>query len=293
MTDDTNTSDANIVSETTAEDAASTSAIDAVSRVKVPSAAVLIKSANVLSRAAELTVIASAEDREFAVSDLQDIKTALEAHEAKRRAITDPMNAAIAATMALFKPAKDLMEAADKQLRAKVLAFDADERRKAAEAKAKAEAEQREKQRKAAADAAEASRIAEEEARKLQAKAQTAADAGNFAEAAATEMEAAAVQQTASTAVAEAQATIFAPPPAPAYVAAKKSGTASTTKYKLELTDLSALIKHIASNPAHMVLVTFDQSAANKFATGLKTGAADIPGTKLVEVESLTVRGKK
>jgi colicin import membrane protein len=290
-TDTQQTTDATIVSETTAAPPPAPNPLAAVSALALPDQAVVMRSPTALSRQAEAHVITNAQEREFAVEDLQAIKERLQTLDAERRKITDPLNAATKAVNALFKPATELLEAADRKLRAKVLAFDDAESRKAAEARAKAEAEAREAARVAAEAAAKVAAEAEAAARALEAEAAKAAQTGDFAQAAAIELEAATVQQVATTAVAEAQAIVHAPPPPPAYTAAAKTGTASGKKYTAELVSLHELVKHIATHPEYLNLVELNQRAANDMAKALKT-SMNVPGLRVIGASTLTVRSK-
>lgn len=283
--------DATIVSETTVEKDAAPD-FKALGSLVAPSATALLKSPSTTKRGAELTVIETADDREFAIGDLQDIKVATETLDAQRRKITDPMNAAVKATNDLFRPALTALKEADTILRAKVVAFNKVEAARLAEEARVAETARLEAVRKAAAEAAAIAAEAEKAARELQEKAAEAAKAGDYAAAQAIELEAATVQQVATTAVAHAETAVYAAPPPPPPIAAS-SGSSSRVKYKVELINLQALVEHCAAHPQMTAsLLEFNQSGANQLATALKTGLkAD--GIRVYDATSLAISKKK
>lgn len=265
------------------------SPLAAIATLVAPSSAEIMRPAETGAKTAELITITNAEDRQFAIEEIQALKEAEDRLEAKRTAITGPMNAALKAINALFKPASEALIAAQSVIKRKVVAFDTEQARIAAASRAKAEAEAREAQRKAAAEAAAKAAEAEAAARVLQEQAQAAADAGNLESAAILDLEAATVQQEATQAVAQAHVATYAP--TVAYTAPAKTGTATREVWKAELTNLHELVKHVAAHPEHINLLSFDQSAGNTLAKALKNGL-NVPGLRATMETSLAVRRK-
>lgn len=260
-----------------------------VASLQSPDQASVMKPADQARTMASLMTVTNALDRELAVEEIQGIKASLQELDRRRRTVTDPLNQAVKAVNAIFKPAVDALEAAESTLKGKVIAFDRAEEARIAEQRRIADEKARKEAAAAAAAAAEVAAKAEEAARKAQEQAQAEAAAGNFEAAAAHEMAAAQAQAQAAEVVAVAAQTVTA---APAPVAAPvRKGTASRTKWSAEVTSLIELVKHVATHPDMIGLLQVDQRAADKMAGALEAQMA-IPGLKPVSTNSLAVRAK-
>lgn len=239
--------------------------------------------------------VESDQDYELAAGELKGIKGAWATMEADRTSFTGPLNKVLDALNARFQPHLKTLKAAEQIIKDKMLSYSAAleriaaaERRKAEEAAAaerkrledearaveraaleearrvaaiehqRIAAEQAEARRleKIAADAraagdAEAARIAQENAAAQRAQAAAiAAQTAREAEARqqATALEVAAIENVAAVTVAAPVAT----------TQVKVSGVSSAKSYDFEVTDLYALVKHIAEHPEHVSLVQAD-----------------------------------
>jgi hypothetical protein len=260
-----------------------------VAALQAPDRAAVMKPADQARAMANMMTVTNALDRELAVEEIQGIKASLKELDRRRRTVTDPLNEAVKAVNALFKPAIEALEGAEGTLKNKVIAFDRAEEARIAEQRRIADEQARAAAAAAAEAAAKAAAAAEAEARAAQEKAQAEAAAGNFEAAAAHEMAAAHAQAQAAEVVAVATTAVTA---APAPIAAPvKKGTASRTKWSAELVSLQALVEHVAKNPSLIGLLQLDQRAADKMASALEAQMA-IPGLKPVSSQSLAVRSK-
>lgn len=260
-----------------------------ISTLQSPDRAAVMKPADQARTVAELMTVTNAIDRELAVEEIQSIKASLQELERRRRTVTDPLNQAVKAVNAIFKPATDALEAAESTLKNKVIGFDRAEEQRIAEQRRVADEKARKEAADAAAAAADAAAKAEAAAREAQDKAQAEAAAGNFEAAAAHEMVAAQAQSQAAEVVAAAATAVTA---APAPIAAPvRKGTASRVKWSAEVTSLIELVQHVAKHPDLIGLLQVDQRAADKMAGALEAQMA-IPGLKPVSTSSLAVRSK-
>ena len=69
----------------------------------------------------------------------------------------------------------------------------------------------------------------------------------------------------------------------------EQGGVRSRENWDAELTDLLALVKHVAANPQHLNLLQLNQVAARAQAKSLK-GAMNIPGLKAFDKGTVSVR---
>ncbi|MEI7443296.1 MAG: hypothetical protein WCK28_00260, partial [Burkholderiales bacterium] len=106
--------------------------------------------------------IASAEDYGLAADELRAIKARATKLEEQRTGITKPINDALRAINALFKGPASLLEEAERALKSKMLAWDQEQARIAAEQRRAAEAAAEAERRRLAAEAAERQRVADE-----------------------------------------------------------------------------------------------------------------------------------
>ncbi len=236
-----------------------------VLNVKRPDEALFKKSEDMLEyvRGWEIT---TPEKAIHAGNDLKAIKTLAKEIEAKRTAITGPLNKALKEVNTLFRPAKSWLKEAEGILKSKLLEYQNEQERVAREAQAKADAE------------------AEKERKKLERAAKLAETMRRPAKA--EELREEAEKQTA---------------PVVKSAAPKLKGIARRETWKAEVVDKLELLKHIVNSSNDMgssfytlddllKLVQIDQSALNALARQHKDGL-DLPGVRVVKEASIAARG--
>lgn len=226
--------------------------------------------------------VETAEDYSLAADELRAIKQRANAIEEQRTGITGPINQALRAVNALFKGPAELLAQAESILKRKMLGYQQEQERIAAEARRKAEE----------AAAAERKRLEEEAAaRQREAEAQAAAAAKAKAEGDA--QAAALAQAAAQRAQAEAQAAattaqvITAPVVAVEKPAAK--GISTSTKVDFEVTSLHELVVHIAAHPELINLLQADAVKLRAYVRGLGAACA-LPGVRVFETAVMSAR---
>lgn len=167
------------------------------------------------SEVAAAYIVDSREMYQIAADTLGDIQSAAKAAEAARTSITDPLHKAWKNANALFKPITDALDQAKRDLSAKMIGFENAER-----ARLRAAEEAAERRRQQELEAA-AERVAE---------AEQSGDA-EAVEAARTEQ---LIAEVATTTVAD--------------VAVERGGHARVEDWKVEVTDLPALLRYVADN---------------------------------------------
>ncbi len=240
--------------------------------------------------------IDSPELYEAAAEDLQRVKALAKQVEDTRVSITGPLHQAKVAVDNLFKGPTQFLQQAEQTLKRAMLTWSeeqerirreaarrAEEARRAEAARLEAERRQRE----------EEARRADEEARRLAAEAEEAKRKGD--EQAALELEQQAQQQAnaASDAACDAVAlgqtaeVITMPVAAPAPVRVAGISTSKTVDF--EVTNLHALVCHVAQHPELISLVVADsvKLRAQVRATGLNT---KLPGVRVFEKKTLAAR---
>lgn len=226
-----------------------------VLNVKRPDEA-LFKSSERMLEAAREWKITDPETALAAGDDLKAIKTLAKQIEAKRTAITGPLNKALREVNALFKPAKGWLKEAERLLKDELLRFQAEQDRIAREAQAKADAE------------------AEKERKKLE-------RAAKLAETMRKPAKADELREEAETRIA----------PVVTSAAPKISGVAHRETWKAEVTDKTALVHYIATNrPDLLALVEINQSNLNAQARALEA-ALELPGVRVFKEASIAARG--
>lgn len=277
--------------ENPAANAAEKNPLAAIATLVAPRTEELMRPATTSRATAEMITVTNDQDREFAVEEIQSIKAAAKRLEERRTSITGPLTATMRAVNALFAPASSALEAAEKLLKDKVLTYDREQERIAAEARRAAEARARAEQEAARVAAAALAQKAEEEARAQREAADAAAAAGNQEQATILDIQAAATQQAASEAAAEVQRVAYQAPTI-AVSAPVKTGTSTRAKWTAELVDFLKLVQHVAQHPEHLGLLEFNQSAANKLASALQSNT-NVPGMRVNSDSVLAVRAKK
>lgn len=253
-----------------------------IAALSIPDAGALTKRAQTALAFVESFQIATAEDYSLAAEELQAVKRRINALEEQRTAITGPINAGLRAVNALFKGPAEVLGQAESAWKRAMLAWTDEQARIAAEHRRRAEeaaaAERRRLEAEAAERQAEAQRKAEEAA-----AAQKAGDAQAAALAQAATDRAHAEAQT----VAETAQMVIAPVLAVAKPAAK--GIATTTRIDFEVTDLFALVKHIAAHPELLALVRADDVKLRAYVRGLGA-ACNLPGVRVFEDRGISAR---
>lgn len=218
----------------------------------------------------------------FAAEELQSIKGRLKQLDEQRTAITGPLNAATKAVNDLFRGPATLLTTAEAGIKSKMLGW-----------QAKVEAATAEERRKAEAAAAAERQRLEAEAAARQAEAQAQAQAAQAA-AAAGDAQAAALAQAASQRAqdeASAAATTAQVVTAPLVqiVAPKAAGISTSTKVNFEVSDLLALVKHVAEHPELLGLVGADTVKLRAYVRGLGMNCA-LPGVRVFEDKVMSAR---
>lgn len=191
----------------------------------------------------------------LAAEELQGIKRKASSLEEQRKAITKPLDDAKAAVMNLFRGPLEVLKQAEDVLKGKMLGYQSEQRRKAEEARLAAE------------------RAAQAERDRLKAEADALAAEGRTGEAV--------VKQ------AVAEMVVAAPPAVPD--APKVAGISTRTTIEFEVTDVLALVQHVAAHPELIGLVAANETKVRAYVRGLGT-AANLPGVRVFAKESLASR---
>ena len=211
---------------------------------------------------AERCEILTVEDLEKASDLLKFIKSTYKKAEEERKAITDPINASVKILNSRFKSITDPLSTAESSVKAKILSFEQERRRKAEE-------EAREKARLDAIAAAE-----EEARRKAEEDAQAAINAGQidiFADPVEIEVK-----------IDESKIVIPEPVVNNAPVRGAYGSTTSIVKrWTFEVTDIEALAAYDKD------LVSVVSTEINR---KIREGVRDIPGLRIYQDESISSR---
>ncbi len=220
---------------------------------------------------------------ELASEDLMKVKALQKDVEAKRTAITGPINQAVKAINDLFRAPKEFLDQAESTLKRAMVTYSNEQERLAAEARRKAEEEARiERERLAKIEREQA-----EAAAKAQAEAQAAAEAGDK-EAAAKAMQAAqeAQEQAAMAAMTANVVTVTPAVEAPA----KVSGISSRSTFSAEVIDLMELVKAVAEGKAPIECIAPDTKFLGAQARAFKKAGQLYPGVLAKEERSIAAR---
>ena len=254
--------------------------------------------------------IATAEDYSLAADELKSIKARANKIEEQRTAITGPINKALKAINDLFRGPADLLAQAERTLKGKMLSWDQEQERIAAEQRRRAEEAAAVERRRLEAEAAERQRQAEEQARAAEAaaRAQREAEAAAAAAVAAGNAEAAAKAQREADAQGQAAALAQAATQraqADAAVAAetsqmviamptqvekaKASGISTSKKLDFEVVDVLLLVQHIAAHPELVTLVAVDSVKLRAYVKAMGKACA-LPGVRVFEERVMSAR---
>ena len=225
-----------------------------VLKVKRPDDALFNRSQYMLKEARSWE-ITTPETAVAAAGDLKLIKGLSKELEAKRTAITGPINQALREVNALFKPAKEWLAQAERLLKDKLLTYSAEQDRIARERQAEADA------------------LARKEREKLERRAAKAEEKGKAEKAEV-------LRDVAETTAA----------PVIESAAPKLDGIATRETWKAVVTDELALIRHIAIERNDLLpLLEIDQSGLNAWARRLKD-ELDLPGVEVRKETSIAAR---
>lgn len=241
-------------------------------------------------------VIDSQELYEAAAQDLQRVKALAASVEATRVSITGPLHAAKVAVDNLFKGPKTFLDQAEQKLKGAMLTWSEEqerirreEQRKAEEAR-RAEQARLEQQRR---EQEEEARRREEEAQRLEAEARAAAAAGDNRKALELEQQAQTEASAAADAAAEAHSTAVTAQviTMPVEVAApqKVSGISTSTTVDFQVSDLHALVKHIAEHKELLNLVCADSVKLRAYVRGVGLNC-QLPGVRVFPKKTIAAR---
>lgn len=225
--------------------------------VSQPDSAEINKAAAAALALVESFDVVDAATYEIAGDELKSIKAKAASLDERRKAITKPLDEAKKSIMDLFRGPVELLGKAEGILKGKMIAFQQEQDRKAAEARQAAER----------AAQAERDRLAKEAA----------------------DLEA---QGRAGEAMVKAQFAAMVVAPAPAVAAPVKiAGVATTKTIDFEVVDLVALVQHIAAHPDLIGLVAADSVKIRAFVRSLGL-ACELPGVRVFEKTGLSASRK-
>lgn len=230
----------------------------------------------------ESFAVDSNESYDLAADELKAIKARAKALEDQRTGITGPINTALRGINALFKAPGDLLERAEGILKTKMIAWQREQERVAAEARRQAEAAAAAERRRLEEEAAARQREAQAQAAAA-AKAQAEGDAQAAALAAANAQRAAAEAQAAAT---TAQVVVAAVVP---IAAPRAKGISTSTKLDFEVTNLLELVQHVAAHPELLQLLRVDDVRLRAYVRGLGAACA-LPGVNVSETSVMAAR---
>jgi hypothetical protein len=253
-----------------------------IAALTLPDAAAVSNRAQQALAFIEGFAVDSAETYGLAADELKAIKRRATDLETQRSGITGPINHALRAINALFAGPAGYLERAERLLKGKMLGYQAEQERLAAEERRKAEE----------AAAAERRRIAEEAAarqREADAQAKAAAEAAAAGDAA----RAAAAQAEADRASAEAQSVAataeLVTAPVVAMARPTAAGVSTRTQVDFEVVDLQLLVRHVANHPDLLGLLKADETRVRAYVRGLGTACA-LPGVRVFQSKVLSSR---
>jgi hypothetical protein len=199
-------------------------------------------------------VIDSQDMYELGAAELGEFKRIGTELEERRRFLIDPIQQGIDNINAMFRPVRERIQAADRELRARMLEWANKEKARIAAENATREAAAREARERMEREAAEAATAGREE-------------------------EAFAMRQAAEVMSA----------PVRSVVVPKTAGVSTRSNWKATVTDLSQLVAFVAANPEHMNLLQANQAAITALAKAQKQGMK-VPGVKAWNDAGVTVR---
>ena len=210
----------------------------------------------------------------LAAEELQQIKGRMKTLDAQRVAITGPLNQATKAVNDLFRGPTELLVNAEQVLKSKMLRWQQKVEAEAAEARRVAEAEAEAQRRKLEAEAAALREMA-------QAQAETAAAAAAAGDAQGAVLAQATAQRAQDMATAAATtAQVITAAPVITTAAPKVRGISTSSKTTFEVTNLLALVEHIAKHPELIGLVCADEVRLRAYIKAVGP-ACNLPGVRV------------
>lgn len=210
----------------------------------------------------------------LAAEELQQIKSRMKTLEAQRTSITGPLNAATKAVNDLFRGPTNLLERAESTLKSKMLGYQTKVEAEAAAERRRAEAAAEAERRRLEQEAAE-----HRAAAAAQAEAAAAAQAAGDAQGAVLAQAAAQRAQDQAAAAATTIQVITAAPVATAE-APKVRGISTSAKTTFEVTNMLALVQHIAQHPDLIGLVSADDARLRAYIKAVGP-ACNLPGVRV------------
>lgn len=240
--------------------------------------------------------IDSPELYQSAAEDLQRVKSLAKQVEDTRVSITGPLHQAKVAVDNLFKGPKEFLEQAEKTLKRAMLTWSEEQDRIRREEERRAEEARRAEAARLAAEQRareEEARRADEEARRLAAEAEAAKSKGDEQAAQQLQQQAQEQANAASDAACDAVAlahtadVISMPVTTPAPV--KVAGISTSKTIDFEVTNLHALVKHVAEHPQLINLLLADSVKLRNYVRGVGL-ACDLPGVRVFEKKGISAR---
>lgn len=265
-----------------------------IAALTLPDSSALTERARAALAFIESFEVDSNENFELAADELKAIKAKAIKLEEQRTSITGPINQGLRAINAIFAGPAELLKSAETMLKTKMLGWQREQERVAAEQRRIAEEAAAAERKRLAEEAAAALAAAKEKER--QAAAAAAAGDQQAAQLAATEAQRAhAEAQSAST---TAQMVVAA---APAVVAPKAKGVSTASKVDFDVTSLRLLLAYIATgkvfeegdaalaHPELLGLLRVDEVKLRAYVRGLGL-ACTLPGVRVFETSVMSAR---
>ncbi|RQV52072.1 hypothetical protein [Burkholderia cenocepacia] len=229
------------------------------------------------------------EVRDLAVQDLTKIKGLQKELETKRKAITQPIDAAKKAAMDLFRAPTDYLEQAEALLKKAIQGYDREQEKLRIAEQARLEEAARQERARLEQEAAARDAAAQAEAQAIQRQAEQAAAAGDVETAARlnAEAESRVEQGAAEVATLQTTATLVTAPVVAAPV--RTAGVSTRKVWKAEVSDKHALIRFIAAHPEYVDLLDANMPAINKIALALKKNCP-LDGVRVFEDDVIAAR---
>lgn len=204
------------------------------------------------------------EEYDEATSELRNLKATWDSMEADRTSFTGPLNTLLDRLNARFQPYLKTLKSAETIIKDKMAGFLTAQQAKAAKAQAEAE---------------EQARVERE---RIEAQAAALRAQGGSAKArAAAEEQAQALEQAAAVTIAQ---------PVSVAPVSKGAGISTSSSATYELTDMLALVKHIAEKrPDLVVLLKLDEVKTRAMVKMMGTNT-DLPGLRVFKKTGITVR---
>ncbi|MBR8362140.1 hypothetical protein KDW55_02255 [Burkholderia sp. AU19243] len=229
------------------------------------------------------------EVRDLAVQDLTKVKGLQKELEAKRKGITQPIDAAKKAVMDLFRAPTDYLDQAEALLKKAIQTYDREQERLRIAEQARLEEAARQERARLEQEAAAREAAAQAEAQAIQRQAEQAAAAGDVEAAARlnAEAESRVEQGAAEVATLQTTATLVTAPTVAAPV--RTAGVSTRKVWRAEVSDKLALIRFIATHPEYVDLLDANMPAINKIALALKANCP-LDGVRVFEDNVIAAR---